>query len=190
MFATLASLWCGLCNCARGRRLFGLTSSTELSRIISMFGISLAVAGMQITSLMHVARLLIWSWTTLMLWCSPSWDRYWSACFGYNTALTQKGWAPVDWIMARIWPTPSGGHVLRLWGLLAMTLRMSLVVPFFLGLAYIGGSSLYIAAFAFSLLALTYYISGYVIPTSHYIVAAPEWVNGMILFITAYFIMG
>lgn len=71
----------------------------------------------------------------LMLWCVFAWDRYWSAAIG--NGASEGGWKPIDYIMSKLWPVPAGGFKLRLWGTVAMGLRMMMLIPFLVTLAFI-----------------------------------------------------
>jgi hypothetical protein len=102
---TAFSLWFGLLNCARGRLLFGMTTSTVISRIVATAGMAMGVAAITLDPFAA-----LFSWLSLMLWCTPAWDAYWSAEIGND-------------------PSHS-----RLWGLGMMTLRMLLARRAFLGL--------------------------------------------------------
>lgn len=131
-------------NRARGTRLFEHTTSTMISRIVSM---GLMAAYLSAEALMldvggvRSLCLLAWAWASLLLWCDEAWDDLWSACIGHD-------------------PNHS-----RLWGLMMLTLRMSLGIPYFVGVAYITGHSdrAWYAA-ASLLLGLPYYIWGYLQP--------------------------
>lgn len=142
-------------NRARGSRLFELTSSTGVSRIVATFLMAAAT-----TSLVFPDRMLFvmpWVWVSLLVWCTPAWDAYWSAEIGDD-------------------PKHS-----RLWGLGMMTLRMALVMPCLTGLAVLSGhTDRALFANGALLLGLPYYLLGFIVPVG-YVIFASELTVGAIL---------
>lgn len=152
-----SALWCGFWNCARGRKLFNTTSSTFIGRLVATHFMGLGAMVISLGTPFHMATIMLWTWGTLLLWCTPAWDAYWSAEIGDD-------------------PNHS-----RLWGLAAMSLRMTLAAPCLIGLAYLTGHMDRAGYAAGSLLlGLPYYISGFVSPRK-YVISIPETVVGMIL---------
>ncbi len=153
-------LFCGICNRARGSKLFGLTSSTEISRILSMLGIAIGTAILTFNkNWSHFDVVLFWAFICLMLWCTPAWDSLWGQ-------------------------TITGSASNRLRGLAKLALRMSLAAPCMIGLAYLTGHIEHVAySVATSLLAVPYYIFGYLLPqyNGRYAVPAAELTAGAIL---------
>lgn len=141
----IESIFCVLCafmNRARGTKLFEMTRSTTIGRIVSMGGIAFVA---HLYALMHGYSLFIsvgvfaWVWASLMLWCVWGWDDLWSATIGDQ-------------------PDKS-----RLWGLAHLALRMIWGVPCIVGLALLAGHPFAaIWALGVPLLALPYYVWGFV----------------------------
>lgn len=136
-------------NRARGTKLFGLTNSTTIGRLVATFGMAMAVALSDVPNALYTLPV---AWLTLFLWTLPAWDAYWSAEIG-NDPLHSK-----------------------FWGLWHMALRMILAAPCILGLAYIEHGSYY-WALGTPLLALPYLVFGlfktqYTVPCSEYTVGA------------------
>lgn len=128
-------------NLGRGRKFFNLTDSTVVGRLISTFLMAMVVSFYSIVDLPQAAILFAWSWFSLMLWCTPGWNRYWSAAIGHEQIYS------------------------RGWGLGALTIRMSLIFPYLIGLMKITNDYsnwLYLLG-AFTL-ALPYYLFGYWYP--------------------------
>lgn len=124
-------------NRARGTQLFGLTTSTEAGRLVSMYGMAMLVAFLAFLSSetdTHALMTFIVSFAGLLLWCTFGWDNYWSAAIGNPTDITKPTFAPVDWIMSKLPAMP-----LRLWGAIAMGLRQSLATPTIAAIACIAG---------------------------------------------------
>lgn len=158
MYNILFILWFGFLNCARGRLLFNLTTSTEIARIATSVGMGIAT-----TILTQNIVAGIFTAGALLLWMTPAWDVYWSAEIGND-------------------PKHS-----RLWGLGAMTIRMSLAIPCLAGLAAIFQHSAWPIAGAV-LLSVPYYISGYISPKK-YIIPIAEFAVGALLGILIHLIV-
>lgn len=186
LIKTLTAICGGFWNCARGRKLFNLTTSTEIGRLVSMTMIALAGATLVLPATLPAACVFIWSILALMLWCSPAWDAYWSVTIGQSKPPV-KCFAPVDYIMAI---PPFNKLQGRLWGLVAFTLRMQLILPLFIGNMWIlhhFGRIEYLPLAA--ALALPYYVLGYLIRVQ-YVIPASEFCTGMIIGLTLALING
>jgi hypothetical protein len=170
MILVTFNAWCAAMNRARGSSLYGLTTSTTISRLASMLGIALAVYLLAVFSghsTFTSTALLLWTWAALMLWCIPAWDSLWGMAIGTTTPL-RASFAPVDWIMSVLWPkTPTAGTFrARLWGLIAMSLRQTLAAPWVIGLACLAGhpEKAWLAIFT-PLLGVFYFAFGFVSQT-------------------------
>ena len=116
-----------LLNRARGSKLFDLTKSTQFARIASthvMAALVLACTGSLACG--------VWAWATLYLWALFGWGKYAGAAIGVGLNRAEREFPPVDWVMERLPITDE-----RLWGAVAMSLRMLLALPCTLGLAYL-----------------------------------------------------
>lgn len=150
-------------NRARGTQLFNATSSTVIGRLVSTLGMSLLTAATASHEPILFATFLAWTWASLMLWCTPAWDAYWSAAIGHDPANS------------------------RLWGLTAMTLRMTLAVPSIVGLAYLSAQPFHsIYASGILLMGLPYYLAGYLNPKNPIGMAEPMVgaILGLLIFLT------
>lgn len=177
-------LWGAFWNRARGSQLYGFCHSTAEGRIISMLMLSLVVAAYAV--LAHFSSndmliLFVWCFSSLMLWCSFAWEKYTSSAMGVNIDMSKKAFAPIDWIMKKIWPSPKPGAQLRLWGMIATAFRMLLAAPCMIGLAYWSGSGQYAWAFAPAAMALPYYIFGYAFPNDDRVTMYSELTAGALL---------
>ncbi len=151
-------------NCARGRRFFDLVSSTVEGRLIAMTGMAATVALYYLSEPVLSFEIFSIALITLMLWCTPAWDAYWSAAIGND-------------------PENS-----RLWGLAAMSGRMLLAIPCIAGLAWITGHddrSWLVGGTP--LMGLPYYIFGYM-KLGKYTIAASELAVGAILGALVFFV--
>lgn len=186
MILVFFSLWFGFWNCARGRKLFGLTDSTEIGRMVAMMMMALAVSVISMLLPEAMAVLFVWSFLTLLLWCSPGWDAYWSVTIG-QSAPPVKAFAPVDYLMAL---PPFNKLKGRLWGLVAFTLRMQLILPYYAGcMWYLGHDDRLIYLPLTLTLALPYYILGLLIPV-RYVIPAAEIGTGIIIGALSFFLFG
>lgn len=142
-----------LLNRARGSKLFERTTSTAIARIASTLAMAVVVtlmAGPQ-----HSFRpILAWAWASLFVALLFGWGKYAGAAVGAGRK-DEAEFAPVDWLMEFI-PIRSD----RLWGALAMGLRLSLLAPALLGLAFLTHGAYWPALFT-PLLGLTYLAGGY-----------------------------
>jgi len=98
----------------------------------------------------------------LMLWCTPGWDKYWGAEIGQSP------------------------HT-KLWGCVCMFLRQLLILPTFIGLAYINGGNIFWSAMSCTLWIP--YIAWGIIYQKNPIPYAEYMVGAMIGF-TIFMIMG
>lgn len=158
MYLIPFALLFGFLNCARGRKLFGTTSSTEVGRLVSTFLMSCAIAALLPYNWKLMIEVGAISWALLMLWATPAWDAYWSAEIGHD-------------------PIHS-----RLWGLGMMTLRMSLAMPLLGVLAFIVNEpthNFYILGLL--LMGTPYYITGWFKGFEKWAIATSEFADGAIL---------
>lgn len=174
--------WFGFWNCARGRKLFGLTDSTAIGRIISTCMMAALPAMMLLPDVDSMTLMWGWIWLMLMVWCTPAWDNYWSVTIG-DRLPPVTCFAPVDWLMSEFpWDRFKG----RIWGLVALTLRMMLILPAFVGeMIYLGHYNRWEWLLCSLLMGIPYYISGYVSPRK-YVIAAAEIGTGAIIGIMAF----
>jgi hypothetical protein len=183
LFAALRIVLIALLNRARGSKLSGLTTSTVLGRVVCTLAMAISAA-CAITATFKSC--VLWLWFSLMIWCTPAWDNYWSAAIGNLTDVNKKSFAPVDWLMKKIpyfsllYAAAGTNRQLRLWGLAAMTLRQLLVVPAVAGYAImIGRPERAIYAVAALLMGLPYYACGYLCKKNP--IAYSELSSGFIL---------
>lgn len=101
-------------NRARGTRLFNMTGSTVIGRIVSTMSMALIVSLQSIPSTINMVETFFAVFAGLMLWATPHWDSYWSAAIGND---------------------PTHG---REWGVDMMGLRGLLIMPTFIALAFLG----------------------------------------------------
>jgi hypothetical protein len=102
-------------NRARGSQLFGLTTSTVIGRLVAMGAMAVLTSLMMIPDATMMAEIFALTFAGLMLWATPAWDAYWSAEIGDS-------------------PTHS-----KLWGVLMMGWRQLLIVPTYIGQAFLVG---------------------------------------------------
>ncbi len=158
-YATLFSYMAAfaLLNRARGTRIFNLTSSTVAGRMVAMMGMAILTVIRHTPEPEDVALALVIYFLLLMLWASPAWDEYWAAEIG----------------------TPPHS---KKWGVAMMTLRMSLILPFYAFIALQDGWDNGWMSMSWVLLSLTYLVSGFMYKhTNNTVIAAPELVNGAII---------
>lgn len=167
MIAIVYCLTLAFLNCARGRKLFDHTDSTVITRLFTTFGMALATGFLTFNDYRLFDIILLWTWASLMLWASLPWMKYLSAAIGSVIDATPAV-RPIDWIMAKI-PLDTthkeDGTLniqLRLWGLIAMGLRMSLAAPCVIGLAYLTShlENAWMALFTL-FLGVPYFICGF-----------------------------
>ena len=151
---------CALMNRARGSHFDNMLASTIESRLVSMAIIALVVFGFTGNYL-----LLPVTFAGLCLWCWSSWDKYWSEEIGQSATHS------------------------RLYGLMQMTIRMSLAIPALVSIAYFGGhderSWFALGALSFS---LPYYILGFILPSAT-VIKYSELAVGTLLGILIYLIL-
>jgi len=157
----LVAAACMLFNRARGSRLYEETDSTEAGRLVSMGLMALCVGALELPD-WHVAfELFCWTYISLMLWCTPAWDKYWSEEIGND-------------------PDHS-----RLYGLACMTARQALFVPVVVGDALIlGHLDRAVYAGVFVLMGLPYYVYGFI--NKAHAVEFSEFTDGAIIGCTLY----
>lgn len=155
-------------NRARGSKLYGLTTATQVSRIVSTHGMATLVLAITAS---HICT--FYTWATLFLWALPGWGKYAGAAIGEGLNRAEKEFAPVDWLMERL-PITS----VRLWGAVAMGLRMLLVLPCTLGLAYLTDGS-YWPSLLVPFMGLVYLPCGWLFGASGW--AAGEYAAGAVL---------
>jgi hypothetical protein len=153
-------------NRARGGAFDGLIPSDAIGRPLSMSGFALMniFLFMPATSL-GIAELFVGSTLLLWFWCCFGWDSLWGAAIG------------------------SGSTHSKLWGTAMMTLRMSLILPYYAFLVWFTGTPLWHMAYSatFLLMGVTYYISGRFTPGTN-VIRNPELANGAIIGATAWLI--
>lgn len=137
-------------NRARGSKLFDLTTSTQAARAASTFAMAVLtmLAADPVSS--DLKAVLLWTWAALYLAMLPGWGEYVGFAIGVREGVPEREFAPVDWLMRHL-PIKN----MRLWGGLAMGMRMALVSPCVLGLAHLTGGS-YWWAIATPLVGFTY----------------------------------
>lgn len=144
-----------LLNRARGSKLFGLTASTTVARIVSTVGMAL------LTYQSHpTLGVLLWSFASLFFWQVFGWGKYFAAIHG-NIDPNGGGMRWVDWLMDRLDLPTFTVEERKRWGTVAMGLRQTLLAPFVIGLAYLTadpGMAL-LAAFT-PFLGIPYYLAG------------------------------
>lgn len=143
-------------NRCRGTHFFNRLDSTFDSRLLATVFMAMFVAFYEFSSPGTMSVIMLYSWVMLMLWCTPAWDKYWSAAIGHDPK-----------------------HC-RLWGLGMMTLRMTLAMPFLIGIAFLSGhpDNVVYAAGAMTL-GFPYYFWGYAAPKNP--VGMAEYTVGAIL---------
>lgn len=127
----LCLLAIAILNYARGTRLFGLTSSTSISRIVVSFAMAIVsyIMGYDILDIpIILAGIYVWS--------VPGWGKYFSSFMGnYNKDDREIGW--IDYIGDNlIIATDEKSNRVR--GLVCMCLRGIYMYPLFIAL-YLSG---------------------------------------------------
>ena len=145
-------------NRARGSQLYGFVNSTEVGRLISVSVMAFILSLFYMPDIKMMAIVFLAEFAALMLWCSPLWDKYWGEEIG--DSLTHS----------------------RLYGLMQMTLRMSLIIPAIAIMAYPEAYNL-IFALGFPILAIPYYIFGYLTPGANVIRNSELAVGAMLGFL-------
>lgn len=168
-----------LLNRARGSKLFGLTASTTVARIVSTLGMAL------LTYWAHPKlSVLLWSFASLFFWQVFGWGKYFAAIHGQidpNGGRMQ--W--VDWAMERIGMPTNTVEQRKKWGTVAMGLRQTLLIPFIVGLAYLTDdpAKLWLVPVT-PLLGLAYYMGGKI--SQQYSVFIAELIVGAVIGIIVY----
>lgn len=151
-------------NRARGSQLFGLTSSTTAGRLVSTLGMALATSCPMAADTWHdKAEILGGCWLLLFFWSVWRWDAYWSAAIGSD-------------------PLHS-----RFWGVMAMTVRQSLILPFYAFVAGFNATPHPFYALSFLLMGVTYTLSSVITPGKNTI-RNVELINGAIMGATVWLI--
>lgn len=172
---------CAFLNRCRGSQWFGLIPSTSAGRILACLGIGLSTL---VYSLPNELLIPTFTALSLFLWAVFAWDNYWSAAIGNPTDITKSTFPPVDFVMSLL---PSMN--LRLWGLIALTLRSSLAAICFIGLAYLSGhDERMIAALGVLLFAFPYYINGYILDKS-WVIKVSEYMVGAMIGILIWYVL-
>ena len=169
MFQLIYIVVMAIANRARGSKLFGHTTSTVVARLVATFAMG-AATGLILLNGRGTAffiEVLLWSWVSLMIWCTPAWDRYWGACLG--NPGTAHGWPPVEWVMAKFFPPLPAADCpyMRFWGVVAMGLRQSLMSLWLVGLMFIAGnfSDFFVIAFTL-LMGIWYFLGSFILPAN------------------------
>jgi hypothetical protein len=140
-------------NRARGSKLFEKTTSTAVARLASTLAMAVVVTLM--AGPHHSFRpILAWAWASLFLALLFGWGKYAGAAVG-SGRKDETEFAPVDWLMQFL-PIKND----RIWGAVAMGLRLSLLAPSLLGLAFLTDGAYWPALFT-PLMGLGYLAGGY-----------------------------
>ena len=154
-------------NRARGSKLFDHTKSTQVSRIVSTCGMALVVLAMTLN-----LSAFLWAWASLFFWSLPGWGKYAGAAIGAGLK-DETEFPPVDWAMRQITIRNP-----RIWGGVAMGLRMLLAAPCLIGLAYLCDGN-YWPALLTPLMGLIYTPCGYIFGMHGW--KAGEYISGFVL---------
>jgi hypothetical protein len=147
-------------NRARGSKLFDKTKSTQVARLVS----TALMAGLIAGGVFQFAAL----WLALYFWSLFGWGKYaGAATTGFMP--NEKEFAPVDWVMKRL---PFALNT-RMWGAVAMGLRMTLAIP---AVLIAGGSWLVLST---PLIGMVYWPCGLMFPKQGW--KAGEYAGGAIL---------
>lgn len=104
--------------------------------------------------------LTFFCWPFLFFWCVFGWGKYFSAATGHVN-VNEKEFAPVDWAMKKLGISTRDGIDAKIWGTIAMALRHSLILPFIIAIALIGGDFERIYwALLFPLMGVSYFVGG------------------------------
>lgn len=125
----------GVLNRARGSQFFSLFSSTTEGRLLSSF-LMAALTVLRYTPVDGDAALMaiLIDFGLIYFWSIWGWDAYWSAAIGQDPNHT------------------------RLWGVLMMTARQALILPFYAFVSWQNGWAHPFFAASFLLMGVTYYI--------------------------------
>lgn len=172
-----------LLNHARGSRLFGLTDSTSIGRLVASFGMALIVTFSHIG---QAAVLLPVAWGGLLGWMIPGWDWEWHCAITGTLPASGSPFVFTKWLM-KIWAPPKPGAWLRIWGTVALGLRMILAAPVLLAIAYLTGGNFW-WPLDVPLLALPYLFFG--LFKTQYVITFSEYAAGGLLGFIAVKAMG
>lgn len=155
-----------LLNRCRGSRFFGHLDSTSEGRILATLAMAIATELLALfhgMSALDSAIIFIWLWPSLMFWCVWGWGEYFSVVTGKPPK--GKEFPPVDWIMRKLKLPLITPIQCKTWGLIAMTLRQSLVIIPLYGIAqsWVSLGALFIG--------MIYFIAGCVWPRNPILVA-------------------
>lgn len=156
MFIIFILMFCFL-NRMRGSQIYGLVNSTTEGRMVSMFFMTVLTV-LRYMPVDHTAVYMAFliDFVLLYFWCMWRWDAYWSAAIGSDVMHS------------------------RLWGVGMMTLRQSLILPFY---AFISWQTGWVApcwSLSFLLMGVVYTISSKLTPGVNTIRNA-EFANGAIM---------
>ena len=146
-FALILIPLCSVLNRGRGSHFWNTLPSTVESRLL--FAVIIGAFMCALTADPYVFPVVL---AGLMLWATPSWDKYFTACIGNDL---------------------SHG---KLWGLATMGLRGLLIYPTFLGLALLGHPIAYLIGLAGLLQGIPYALGG--ILSESYCIAIAEYIWG------------
>ncbi len=168
-----------LLNRARGSKLFGLTTSTTVARIVSTIGMACATYWEHRT-----LGVLLWSFASLFFWQVFGWGKYFAAIHG-NIDPNGGGLRWVDRVMGWLDPPLHTLEQRKRWGTVAMGLRMTLLAPFIIGLAFLTGepNRAWLAAFT-PFLGIPYYLGGKL--SQKYSVLIAELIVGALIGLMVY----
>jgi hypothetical protein len=162
IIGVLYALAFALLNRARGSRLFDLVDSTTEGRMAAMFFMALLTVIHYMPIAPHAVYMaFLADFVLLYFWCMWRWDAYWSAAIGSD--ITHS----------------------RLWGVLAMTARQGLILPFY---AFVSWQSGWVAPWwglSFLLMGVTYTISSKLSPGVS-VIRNAEFANGAIMGLTVW----
>lgn len=159
----IAAVLFAILNRAAGSEFYGLIKSTVISRLIALGCMALFTC----SGVYDFAYIL----AVLILWRTFGWGKYFACIHG--TIHDEKEFALVDWIMSKLnLPTETIAQR-KIWGLVAMTLRQSIIAPAAFGAWYL-----------VPLMGLPYYIGGMI--SQRYAVMIAEFTIGAMI----YFIIG
>lgn len=137
-------------NRARGSKLFDLTTSTTVARIVSTGGMALLV--LLASSDIKAG----WAaWLGLFLWSVPEWGKYMGAACGNPINPEEKGFILSEWAVR--W---SGASNTRTQGFIGTAVRMALAAPCVAAVAWLTGGPVWPSLLA-PTMALAYWLLGF-----------------------------
>lgn len=161
MFNLILIPICAILNRGRGSQFWNLVPSTIVSRLVMA-----ALVALTMTALTANIWLFPSTLAGLMLWCTPAWDKYWSAQIGNDLPLKSKSWG--------------NSH---------MFLRQLLILPTFAGTAFLTD---HIENFFWAFPALIYWLPYYVFGfgTKSLAIMRAEYTIGALMGLSFYLIIG